>query len=200
MKIDPFVFCKIIPQYFTTPAPALQALSTGVLPFLCRFVKHIGQRTGRGSAGGAGGWGRRCIDAAGRQAAFGNRGKRRIYVRRRNTRCPCGDSLQFLTEYAKLYFGFVIRLQNYSSHFAYLYFRTTYFQYLVEIFKKGLGNNTNIFPNVLREFPIPDISLDEQQRIVDEITAEIRTQEQIHTQISELRKQIDRIITEAITA
>ena len=93
-----------------------------------------------------------------------------------------------------------IRLQNYSSHFAYLYFRTTYFQYLVEIFKKGLGNNTNIFPNVLREFPIPDISLDEQQRIVDEITAEIRTQEQIHTQISELRKQIDRIITEAITA
>lgn len=93
-----------------------------------------------------------------------------------------------------------IRLKNYSSQFAYLYFRTTYFQYLVEIFKKGLGNNTNIFPIILREFPIPNISLDEQQRIVDEITAEIEAQKQIHTQISELRKQIDRVITEAITA
>lgn len=92
-----------------------------------------------------------------------------------------------------------IRLHGYNPQFAYFYFRTTYFQYIVEIYKKGLGNNTNIFPVVLREFPIPDISLEEQQRIVDEITAAMEAQEQIQAQISELREQIDSIITEAIT-
>lgn len=44
-----------------------------------------------------------------------------------------------------------IRLKDYDPEFAYYYFRTTYFQYLIEIFKKGLGNNTNIFPIVIRE-------------------------------------------------
>lgn len=37
-----------------------------------------------------------------------------------------------------------IRLKDYNPEFAYYYFRTTYFQYLIEIYKKGLGNNTNI--------------------------------------------------------
>lgn len=92
-----------------------------------------------------------------------------------------------------------IRLHSYNQQFAYYFFRTRYFQYLIEIYKKGLQNQ-NIFPIVLREFPIPNISLDEQQRIVDEINAEIKVQEQIHTQISELRKQIDCIIIEAVTA
>lgn len=90
-----------------------------------------------------------------------------------------------------------IRLRGYNRQFAYYFFRTGYFQYLIEIYKKGLQNQ-NIFPIVLREFPIPDISLDEQQRIVDKINAGIEAQEQIRTQISELRKQIDSVITEAI--
>ena len=67
-----------------------------------------------------------------------------------------------------------IRLKDYDPEFAYYYFRTTYFQYLIEIFKKGLGNNTNIFPIVIREFPLIDISLPEQYRIVSEIHAEIK--------------------------
>ena len=54
-----------------------------------------------------------------------------------------------------------IRLKDYNPEFAYYYFRTTYFQYLIEIYKKGLGNNTNIFPIVVREFPMLDISLEE---------------------------------------
>lgn len=92
-----------------------------------------------------------------------------------------------------------IRLKDYNPEFAYYYFRTSYFQYLIEVFKKGLGNNTNIFPVVIQEFPLIDISLDEQQRIVDEIHSEIAKQEDIKKQIADLRNQIDCIIEEAIT-
>lgn len=93
-----------------------------------------------------------------------------------------------------------IRLKDYNPTFAYYYFRTTYFQYLIEVYKKGLGNNTNIFPIVIQEFPIPDISLVEQQRIVYEIQAEISKQDDIKNQIAELRSHIDDIIIETINA
>ena len=92
-----------------------------------------------------------------------------------------------------------IRLKDYNPEFAYYYFRTTYFQYLIEIYKKGLGNNTNIFPIVVREFPILDISLEEQQRIVDKIHAEIAKQDEIKKQIESLRGQIDVMIQDVLT-
>lgn len=92
-----------------------------------------------------------------------------------------------------------IRLKDYNPEFAYYYFRTTYFQYLIEIYKKGLGNNTNIFPVVVREFPMLDISLKEQQRIVDEIHSEISKQDEIKSQISNLRSKIDEIMENVIT-
>lgn len=91
-----------------------------------------------------------------------------------------------------------IRLKNYNPEFAYYYFRTSYFQYLIEVYKKGLGNNTNIFPIVIQEFPLIDISLEEQQRIVDEIHAEIAKQDAIKTEIADLRAQIDKIIEDTI--
>ena len=91
-----------------------------------------------------------------------------------------------------------IRLKNYNQKFAYYYMRSMYFQYLVEVYKKGLGNNTNIFPIVIREFPLPDISLDAQQRFVDKIQSEIDKQTEIKNQISALRNQIDDIITEIL--
>lgn len=87
---------------------------------------------------------------------------------------------------------------RYNPMFAYYYMRSEYFQYLVEVYKKGLGNNTNIFPIVIQEFPIPDISLAEQNRIVDEIQAEMNNQNSIQTEISSLRSQIGDIITETI--
>lgn len=91
-----------------------------------------------------------------------------------------------------------IRLKDYNPEFAYYYFRTTYFQYLIEIYKKGLGNNTNIFPIVVREFPMLDISLEEQQRIVAEIHSEIKKQEAIKSEIAELRSKIDEIIDNVV--
>lgn len=95
-----------------------------------------------------------------------------------------------------------IRLDEslYNPTFAYYYMRSRYFQYLVEVYKKGLGNNTNIFPVVIQEFPIPDISRSEQQRIVDQIQSEIKKQEQIEGEIAALRSQIDDIIIKTVTS
>lgn len=92
-----------------------------------------------------------------------------------------------------------IRLINYNVKFAYYYMRGTYFQYLVEIYKKGLGNNTNIFPIVIREFPLIDIPLVEQQRIVEEIQTEIDKQNEIKNRIAKLRRDIDQIIENAMS-
>lgn len=91
-----------------------------------------------------------------------------------------------------------IRLSNYNPLFAYYYFRTEYFQYLVEINKKGLGNNTNIFPSQIQEFPLIDIHLPDQQKIVDEIKAELDKQEEIKKHIEAERNKIDKIIEETI--
>ena len=91
-----------------------------------------------------------------------------------------------------------IRLQNYNFKFAYYFMRSMYFQYLIEIYKKGLGNNTNIFPVVIKEFPLPDISLTEQDRIVNEIQSEIDKQTEIKNKITDLRNKIDDIIEKTI--
>ncbi len=91
-----------------------------------------------------------------------------------------------------------IRLKGYNSLFAYYYFRTEYFQYLVEINKKGLGNNTNIFPSQIQEFPLLDISPEDQQRIVAEIKTELDEQEKIKADMDEERNKIDEIIENAI--
>jgi restriction endonuclease S subunit len=90
-----------------------------------------------------------------------------------------------------------IRLKNYNPQFAYYYMRGSYFQYLIEIYKKGLQNQ-NIFPIVIQEFPLPDLSLDEQQSIVDEIQVEIDKQNEIKNHIDDLRKEIDKIIENTI--
>lgn len=84
-----------------------------------------------------------------------------------------------------------------NPEFVYYYFRSSFFQYLIEVYKKGLQNQ-NIFPIVMREFPMPDISLKEQHRIVDEIHTEITKQNDIMTKIANLRREIDKIIQETI--
>lgn len=91
-----------------------------------------------------------------------------------------------------------MRLQNYNSLFAYYYFRTDYFQYLIEVNKKGLGNNTNIFPSQIQEFPMIDISLKNQQKIVDKIKAELDKQEEMKQKIDAERARIDEIIEKAV--
>lgn len=97
-----------------------------------------------------------------------------------------------------IFCDFIIRMRFDESiinpEFAYFYFRSQYFQYLIEINKKGLGNNTNIFPNQVQEFPIPDILLSEQQEIVDMINTEIDKQKEIEKQIDEKKNEIEKIL------
>lgn len=88
---------------------------------------------------------------------------------------------------------------KYNPMLAYYFLRSKYFQYLIEVYKKGLQNQ-NIFPIVMQEFPILDIPLGEQQHIVGEIQTEISKQDDIKNQIAELRSQINDIIMETINA
>ncbi|SDM58619.1 restriction endonuclease subunit S [Lachnospira pectinoschiza] len=87
-----------------------------------------------------------------------------------------------------------IRLKNYNPEFAYYYFRTSYFQYLIETYKKGLGNNTNIFPVAIKEFPIPDIDLKKQKEIVAEIRKMNDQQKKIAEDIADQQVLIQKVI------
>lgn len=53
---------------------------------------------------------------------------------------------------------------------------------------------------MVQEFPLPDLSLDEQQKIVDTIQFEIDKQNEIKNQIATLRGKIDSIIGNAIVS
>lgn len=86
-----------------------------------------------------------------------------------------------------------------NPHFAYYYIRSKYFQYLIEIYKKGLQNQ-NIFPIVIQEFPFPNIPLTEQNRMVEEIQKEMGKQLDINNKIRNLHNEIDRVIQSTITA
>mgnify|MGYP007070195459 FL=1 len=72
------------------------------------------------------------------------------------------------------------------------------FQYLIEIHKKWLWNNTNIFPTQIRELPFPNMPLADQEKIVREIQAEIDEQDKIRKDIQQERNKIDEIIENAI--
>jgi len=93
-----------------------------------------------------------------------------------------------------------IRLKNYNPLFAYYYFRTDFFQYLIYTHKKGLGNNTNIFPSQLREFPLPNLSEKQQEGIVNQIQASINQQLNIEQEIKTKKQIISDLIEKAITA
>ena len=105
------------------------------------------------------------------------------------------------SEFKGIFADFTMRIRFndaiYNPKFAYFYIRTMYFQYLIEIYKKGLQNQ-NIFPVVIREFPVLDISITEQNRIVNVIQKEMSKQNNTREQISNLRNQIDEIIIETI--
>lgn len=93
-----------------------------------------------------------------------------------------------------------IRLTNYNKFFAYYYFRSDFFQYLVYTHKKGLGNNTNIFPSQIQEFPLLDYDLEYQQKIVDKIQTKINSQKDIDEHIKSKQDEISKIIEDCIKA
>lgn len=91
-----------------------------------------------------------------------------------------------------------IRLTGFDALCAYYYFRSDFFQYLVCTHKKGLGNNTNIFPSQIKEFPMPDWDETRQAEIVKEIKIQLDAQKAIDRQIGENQQAINKIIEDAI--
>ena len=63
--------------------------------------------------------------------------------------------------------------------------------------KKGLGNNTNIFPSQVREFPLPEISLAEQDKVVTAIKMETDKQRVFVKKIKLKKEEINTIIQDA---
>lgn len=91
-----------------------------------------------------------------------------------------------------------IRFKGFDPLCAYYYMRSDFFQYLVYTHKKGLGNNTNIFPSQIREFPIPDWDETKQGEIVKKIKTQLDEQKVIDRQIEEKQEAINKIIEDAI--
>lgn len=91
-----------------------------------------------------------------------------------------------------------IRLTGFDPLCAYYYMRSDFFQYLVYTHKKGLGNNTNIFPSQIKEFPIPDWDETKQAEIVEKIKTQLDAQKVIDRQIEEKQQAINKIIEDAI--
>lgn len=101
-----------------------------------------------------------------------------------------------------IFSDFIIRFRfkkdMYLPEFCYYYMRSTYYQYLVEIYKKGLGNNTNIFPNIVDEFPIPKLSIKEQMEIINQINDFKFEESKKKDKILELQNEIEIIMNESL--
>jgi hypothetical protein len=91
-----------------------------------------------------------------------------------------------------------IRFTGFEPLCAYYYFRSDFFQYLVYTHKKGLGNNTNIFPSQIKEFPMPDWDEAKQAEIVEKIKTKLDEQKEIYRRIEEKQQAINNIIEDAI--
>jgi len=91
-----------------------------------------------------------------------------------------------------------IRLTGFDPLCAYYYFRSDFFQYLVYTHKKGLGNNTNIFPSQIREFPMPYWDEKKQAEIVKTIKTQLDEQKEIEEKIEKKQQKINKIIENAI--
>lgn len=91
-----------------------------------------------------------------------------------------------------------IRLTGFDPLCAYYYMRSDFFQYLVYTHKKGLGNNTNIFPSQIKEFPIPDWDEIKQAEIVEKIKTQLDAQKMVDQQIEVKQQEINKIIEDTI--
>ncbi|WP_205773628.1 hypothetical protein [Aggregatibacter actinomycetemcomitans] len=91
-----------------------------------------------------------------------------------------------------------IRLDGFDPLCAYYYFRSDFFQYLIHTHKKGLGNNTNIFPSQIQELPMPNWNKEKQSEVVKKIKVELEKQQLIELQIEEKQKEIGNLIELAI--
>jgi len=94
----------------------------------------------------------------------------------------------------------IIRIDNkkYSSHFFTYFFRSIIGYFQIERDYTGATNQIELYADEISNFQIPNIPLKAQQKIVNEIKAELDKQEEIKKQIEQERNKIDEIIENAI--
>lgn len=93
----------------------------------------------------------------------------------------------------------IIRLNDkYNPHFFTYYFRSILGYFQIERDYTGATNQIHLYWNEIAEFLIPDISIKEQERIVQNIKEKIDEQEKIKNEIKKLRAKINQIIEDVI--
>lgn len=103
------------------------------------------------------------------------------------------DKITCITSQFVMKINFIDKSVVQYFHF---YMQSSFFQLIVEKYKKGMGNMTNIFVSQLVDFPV--LFSEKHKQIVDEIKAELDKQEEIKQQIEQERNKIDEIIEIAI--
>jgi len=95
----------------------------------------------------------------------------------------------------------VIRIdgEKYNPLFFAYFFRSILGYFQIERDFTGATNQIDLYTNEISNFQIPNLSLDDQQRTVDEIKAELDKQKLIKQKIEAERKKINYIIESAIT-
>lgn len=83
-----------------------------------------------------------------------------------------------------------IRLKNYDVEFAYYYFRSVFIQGLINKYKMGVQNQ-NIYPKIVNEFPLPDIPIEEQNRLSKQIKHKIDEQIKLINYTKKIRMDLD---------
>jgi len=95
--------------------------------------------------------------------------------------------------------NYILRLNsNYNPLFFTYFFRCVLGYFQVERDYTGATNQIHLYWEQIANFKIPNISLLEQQRIVDEIKTELDKQDSIKKQIESERSKIDEIIENCI--
>lgn len=94
----------------------------------------------------------------------------------------------------------IIRIDDnkYSRQFFTYFFRSILGYFQIERDYTGATNQIELYVDEISNFQIPNIPLPLQQKIVDEIKAELDKQEEIKKQIEEERNKIDEIIYKSI--
>ena len=86
-----------------------------------------------------------------------------------------------------------IRLKDYPPNYAYYFFRSNIFQELVNLTKKGLGNNTNIYPSDISELPLPNLD-SKFTRCCEEISKKIQINKKKLKEIDKLKIELNKYI------
>lgn len=95
--------------------------------------------------------------------------------------------------------NYILRLnENYNPLFFTYFFRSILGCFQVERDYTGATNQIHLYWDQISNFKIPDIPLDRQEKIVDEIKSELDKQEAMKSRIESARNEIDKIIEKAV--